>query len=198
MNLTDAQSNTVFEAVVGYLNGCPASAIRNAINLVAEAFIRDTGGIVVESEDVPARDDGVYHIDAPFGGKIATVRQVVMCGSPLAPTMYEVTGDESGCVNIRVNRSGPLRIRATWFPGFNTKQLPEQWFRSHVKALADGTLSMLLLQSSKPWFDEATGANFTREFDNDKRDALYELRAAECPGGRLSVFDPTYRFVPGV
>lgn len=206
MNLSPKQYELVHDEVIGYVNGCPEAALKSAVSRTLREYVHEIGGIMTDCPCTAAEGHGVFHVDAPFGGRIVQVLRVLRCGEPVNPQAYVVVidGDVAHIsfrdhhvrhVHEHAHRGHGVEAVAYWEPTLFTKEMPHDWFRRHAGAICDGVVGELLTQDGKPWADGSVGAQFLARYGEDIRSELYARHAASMEGGRIDMLDRQEPFI---
>lgn len=205
MNLSPKQYDIVHDEVIGYVNGCPEAALKSAVSRTVREYVHDIGGIMNDCPCTAAEGHGVFHVDAPFGGRVVQVLRVLHCGDPVNPQAYTVRidGDVAHVAFCGVavkhehhhHHGRHIEAVAYWEPTLFTKELPHDWFRQHADAICNGVVASLLMQDGKPWADSAVGAQFMARYQENVRSELYARHAAAMEGGRIDMLDRQEPFI---
>lgn len=190
--MTDEQKKALYDACKGYLTGCPDVVINTTIDMSTIRYIEDTRNLTYHCGPIPVVPNVTsYQIDAPFGGRVLKVRDVINDFGRMQK--YEWTIHDCGYGKNIVFRGRPCCKTFTaiveWVPTEDTDELPEDYFIQNKSAIVYLTLATLLSQLTKPWGDEALGAQFSGMYNKVFTTKRYETLAEGDPGGRLSCFN---------
>jgi hypothetical protein len=172
--------------------GCPDPIMRNAVNLAAIDFTRETlCWTELQSPIKLVENTPDYELDIPAGAYMTTVRDVWCGARRLAPkTMAEIqealpdwqtsTSSQPSFYNQGVDR-GSIRIyptpasltgaetivvRAAYVPTAAATTLPDFLGQRHLDVISSGAKSRLMFMSSAPWANKDMAVFYKQVFDD--------------------------------